>query len=121
MPTEAVNEVVKDLKTRIGAVASALVSKDGMVLYADLPDGVQTETFAMMCATILGAAATANIELNRAPLAHIIVDGPDSKTLIVGSGKKAFLVAVVDHNADTKNVLMEMSKVAELPYTAPKP
>jgi predicted regulator of Ras-like GTPase activity (Roadblock/LC7/MglB family) len=110
---EDVNEVVKNLKSRIGAIAAALISRDGLVLSADVPTGVYTETFAIMCATILGAAATANTELNRSPPNHIIVDGTDSKTLIVGSGKKALLVAVVNHDTETNGALAELSKVAE--------
>lgn len=109
-----VGTVIKDLKTRISGIATALVSRDGLVLYADVPTGVYTETFAIMCATILGAAATANTELNRAPPERIVVDGPDSKTIIVGSGKKALLVAVVDQTADVQHVLGEVSKVAEM-------
>ena len=73
-----------------------------------------TETFAIMCATILGAAATANTELNRAPPGKIVIEGNDSKTVIVGSGKKALLVAVVDQSADANRVLAEVGKVAEL-------
>ncbi|MCI4324658.1 MAG: roadblock/LC7 domain-containing protein [Thermoplasmata archaeon] len=106
--------VIKDLKTRIGGIAAALVSRDGLVLYADVPAGVYTETFAIMCATILGAAATANTELNRAPPEKIVIEGNDSKTIIVGSGKKALLVAVVDQSADATRVLAEVGKVAEL-------
>lgn len=112
-----VGAVIKDLKGRIGAVASALVSRDGLVLYADVPAGVYTETFAIMCATILGAAATANTELNRSPPDRIVIEGSDSKTLIVGSGKKALLVAVVDQSADTTKVLAELAKVAEMVKT----
>jgi hypothetical protein len=113
MPIQDVNEAVKDLKSRISAVATALVSRDGMVIAAEVPDGVYTETFAIMCATILGAAATANTELSRAPPASIIVEGADSKTIIVGSGKKALLVAVLDHDTDTQNALKEIEQVAE--------
>jgi predicted regulator of Ras-like GTPase activity (Roadblock/LC7/MglB family) len=109
-----VGTVIKDLKQRIGGIATALVSRDGLVLYADVPSGVYTETFAIMCATILGAAATANTELNRAPPDRIIIEGHDSKTIVVGSGKKALLVAVVDQNADANKVLAEATKVAEL-------
>jgi predicted regulator of Ras-like GTPase activity (Roadblock/LC7/MglB family) len=114
MATGNVGTVVKDLKTRIAGVAAALVSRDGLVLFADVPAGVYTETFAIMCATILGAAATANTELNRAPPERIIIEGNDSKTIIVGSGKKALLVAVVDKTADVAHVLEEVGKVAEL-------
>ena len=109
-----VGTVVKDLKARIGGIATALVSRDGLVLFADVPTGVYTETFAIMCATILGAAATANTELNRSPPERIVVDGADSKTIIVGSGKKALLVAVVDQTADLDRILGEVTKVAEL-------
>ncbi len=108
-----VGAVIKDLKGRIGAIACALVSRDGLVLYADVPAGVYTETFAIMCATILGAAATANTELNRSPPERIVIEGTDSRTLIVGSGKKALLVAVVDQGQDTHRVLDEVMKVAD--------
>jgi hypothetical protein len=118
MATGNVGAVVKDLKARIGGIATALVSRDGLVLYADVPAGVYTETFAIMCATILGAAATAKSELNRAAPEKIIIEGSDSKTIIVGSGKKALLVAVVDHTADTNKVLAEVTKVADLLKTS---
>ncbi|HTS32830.1 MAG TPA: roadblock/LC7 domain-containing protein [Thermoplasmata archaeon] len=114
MATGNVGTVIKDLKARIGGTATALVSRDGLVLYADVPAGVYTETFAIMCATILGAAATANTELNRSPPERIVIEGNDSKTIIVGSGKKALLVAVVDRTADVTKVLEEVGKVAEL-------
>ncbi|HYK93368.1 MAG TPA: roadblock/LC7 domain-containing protein [Thermoplasmata archaeon] len=114
MATGNVGAVIKDLKARISGIAVSLVSRDGLVLYADVPAGVYTETFAIMCATILGAAATANTELNRAPPEKIVIEGNDSKTIIVGSGKKALLVAVVDQTADANRVLQEVGKVAEL-------
>jgi len=114
MATGNVGAVIKDLKARIGGIATALVSRDGLVLYADVPAGVYTETFAIMCATILGAAATANTELNRAPPERIVIEGTDSKTIVVGSGKKALLVAVVDQSADSARVLAEVGKVAEI-------
>lgn len=114
MATGNVGTVIKDLKARISGLATALVSRDGLVLYADVPAGVYTETFAIMCATILGAAATANTELNRAPPERIVVEGNDSKTIIVGCGKKALLVAVIDQAADVQKVLAEVAKVSEL-------
>jgi len=114
MATGNVGTVIKELKNRIGGLATALVSRDGLVLFADVPAGVYTETFAIMCATILGAAATANTELNRAPPDRIVVEGSDSRTIIVGCGKKALLVAVVDHSSDVNKVLAEIGKVADL-------
>ncbi len=113
-----IGSVIKEFKARVGATATALVSRDGLVLFADVPVGVYTETFAIMCATILGAAATANTELNRAPPERIVIEGADSKTLIVSSGKKALLVAVVDHAADTEKVLADLIHTADLVKTS---
>jgi uncharacterized protein len=114
MATGNVGAVIKDLKARTAGLATALVSRDGLVLFADVPAGVYTETFAIMCATILGAAATANTELNRSPPEKIVVEGADSRTIIVGCGRKALLVTVVDQTADLNKVLAEVNKVAEL-------
>src|SRR5258708_31652350 len=112
MATGNVGAVIKDLKSRISGIAVALVSRDGLVLYADVPAGVYTETFAIMCATILGAAATANTELNRAPPERIVIEGNDSKTIIVGSGKKALLPPGVDQSARAHRVRQEAGKVS---------
>lgn len=114
MATGNIGTVIKDLKTRLNGVAAALVSRDGLVLFADVPAGVYTETFAIMCATILGAAATANTELNRSPPERIVIEGHDSKAIIVGSGKKALLVVVIDQSADVTKALAEATKVADL-------
>jgi uncharacterized protein len=114
MATANVSAVIKDLKTRVSAIAIAMISRDGQVLYADVPAGVYTETFAIMCATVLGAAVTANTELGRAPPERIMIEGNDSTTLIVGSGTKALLIAMVDRMADVVKVGSEVTKFADL-------
>jgi predicted regulator of Ras-like GTPase activity (Roadblock/LC7/MglB family) len=63
MPNASVAPAVQDLRRRAGAIAAALVSRDGMAPYADLPSGGYAETFAIMGATIVGAAATTAFEL----------------------------------------------------------
>jgi predicted regulator of Ras-like GTPase activity (Roadblock/LC7/MglB family) len=105
---------VRDLNRRICGIATALVSRDGQVLYAELPEGAYAETFAIMCATTLGAAVTANMELHRAAPERIVVEGRDSTTIIVGSGRRALLVALVDKTADTGRVVDELTKFADL-------
>jgi uncharacterized protein len=112
--TANVGAVLTDLKTRLSGIATALISRSGQVLYADLPGGAYSETFAIMCATILGAAATAHSELSRAPPERIVVEGPDSTLIIVGSGPMALLVALVDHRSDLANAVNEVAKFADL-------
>ena len=88
LATANVSGVVEDLKTRIGGKAAALVSRDWSVLFADLPTGVYTETFAIMCATILGAAATANSELNLAPPERIIAQATTPERSSSGAARR---------------------------------
>lgn len=112
--TESVAAVLTDLKSRIGGIATALVSRNGLVLFADLPEGAFAETFAIMSATILGAATTAYQELNRAGPQRIVVAGPDSTCVITESGENTLLVAVVAGSADPLSVVTEMGKFADL-------
>lgn len=119
MATENVAAVLRDLRTRVGGVATALVSRNGLVLLADLPEGVFSETYAVLCATIFGAAMTANHELNRAAPERIVVEGPDATTILVGTGESALLVTVVDSSADSVRVMSEMAKFVDLLSSLP--
>ncbi len=114
MATGNVGAAVQDLHRRISAIATAWISRDGQILSADLPSEVYAETFAIMCATVLGAGATASAELNRSPPDRVVLHGGDSTTVIVGSGRKAMLVAVVDSSADLARVLAEVTNFADL-------
>jgi predicted regulator of Ras-like GTPase activity (Roadblock/LC7/MglB family) len=105
---------VRDLHRRISGIATALISRDGQVLFAEVPEGTYVETFAIMCATVMGAAVTANAELSRTPPGRILIEGRDSTTIIVASGRNALLVALVDPKVDSKKVLDELAKFADL-------
>ncbi|MGC8912821.1 MAG: roadblock/LC7 domain-containing protein [Thermoplasmata archaeon] len=107
------NEVVKTLKINTGAIAVAVVSRDGLVIAAEMPPGVYTETFAIMCATILGASITATSELKRTTPDRIILESSDTRTVILGAGKKALLICVVDSTKDLNMVMGEMQKAAD--------
>ncbi len=114
MATGNAAAALKDFKTRVSAITAALISRDGVVLFAEVPTGAFVDTFAIMCATVLGAAAAANIELRRAPPEYVTIEGHDSKTIIAGSGTRALLVAMVDPTADMTMVKREVVKFAEL-------
>ena len=114
MATANAHAAIQDLKSRISGIAVALVSRDGQVLSAEVPAGTYAETFAIMCATVLGAAVAANRELNRAAPDRAVIRAGDATTLIVGAGRAAMLVAMVEPDADTDLVLREVTRFAEL-------
>jgi predicted regulator of Ras-like GTPase activity (Roadblock/LC7/MglB family) len=112
--SEMMKERVSGLRDCCGAVASAVVSRDGLVIAADVPPGTFVETFAIMCATILGAAVTSNNELKRGNPDRITIEGPDSKTYIMAAGKKALVVAVTDGLTPDDRVFSELKTIASL-------
>jgi predicted regulator of Ras-like GTPase activity (Roadblock/LC7/MglB family) len=104
---------LRALRQSCGAIASAVISRDGLVIAADMPEGVSMETFAIMCATLLGAASTANSELRAGTPLHVIVESEDAKMVVVGAGRKALIVAVIGKKGDSNITLRKLDELAE--------
>lgn len=111
MATENVGAVIKTLHARIDGIATALLMRNGQVVYAEVPSGVYTESFGIMCATMFGAAVTAYAELHWPPPERIVIEGADGTTILVGRGEKTLLVAVVDRTGDRTQILEEVDRV----------
>jgi len=114
MASRSVGSVLHDLKERVDGLAAALVARDGTVLYAELPGNVCADTFAVMCATIVGAGVTAHGELSRSVPESIVINGSDSRTVIIARGTGPILVVVVDLSTDLSKVLAEVGKFTQL-------
>lgn len=104
---------LRSLRQSCGAVASAVISRDGLVIAADVPEGVSIETFAIMCATLLGAASTAHSELRVSTPVHVLVESEDAKMVVVGAGRKALIVAVVGKKGDAGIALKKLDELAD--------
>ncbi len=83
------------------------------MIAADLPEGVSMETFAIMCATLLGAASTAHSELRISTPQHVMVEGEDAKMILVGAGRKALIVSVIGRKGDSNAALKKLNELAE--------
>jgi predicted regulator of Ras-like GTPase activity (Roadblock/LC7/MglB family) len=105
---------LRALRQSCGAIASAVISRDGLVIAGDVPEGVSMETFGIMCATLLGAASTAHSELRVGTPQHVIVESEDTKMILVGAGRKALIVAVVGRKGDVSQVLKKLDEMAEM-------
>lgn len=96
---------IEELKSAVEAVAVAIVSDDGLMLHSVLPSGVSGESFAMMSATIVGAAATVSSDLKQTPPDHIVVRGVDFTTILARFDQTSLLVTVVGASADPDQLL----------------
>ncbi len=109
--TEDLKGMLKELRVD-GVKSSAIISRDGLVIAADLDGGTYVETFAIMCATLMGAAVTANMELKRGAPEKVTVESSDGKMLIVSAGRKAVVVSVIGSGVDEAHVTKQMEKIA---------
>jgi uncharacterized protein len=91
---------IEDFKASVEAVATAIVSDDGRMLHSALPSGVSDESFAVMSATIVGAAATVSSDLKQTPPDHIVIRGQDFTMILARFDSESLLVTVVGANAD---------------------
>ncbi len=87
------------------AVAVAMVSDDGRMLHSALPSGVSDESFAVMSATIVGAAATVSSDLKQTPPDHIVIRGTDFTMIVARFNSDSLLVSVVGAAADPDSLL----------------
>ncbi|MEE8167658.1 MAG: roadblock/LC7 domain-containing protein [Candidatus Hydrothermarchaeales archaeon] len=113
MLKEDLEKVLAQIK-RVGDIeASAVVSRDGLLMASDIPSGIHGETFAAMSATMLGAAETAISELKKGVPDRVIVESKEGKVIATGAGSKALLVVMTTPEAGLGLILVEMEKASE--------
>ena len=113
MRSEVILKGLKDLRESNPAVHWAFMARDGVVLQQDLPDGVHHETFAIMCATILGAAHTLNSEFPEGEVERIVVEAGRYRVMVMGLDLESLLAVVVPRNMDISSLLVYLQKVKQ--------
>ncbi|MFQ6128509.1 MAG: roadblock/LC7 domain-containing protein [Thermoplasmata archaeon] len=97
-------DMLKQLRETCGAVASALIGKDGLMMSSDVPSDVSLETFGIMSATIVGASITAATELGKDEPSRVVVETEDLRILIYNAGKRTLLVVAVPTDKSIEEV-----------------
>ena len=111
--SEMLGKVLVDLG-KVGEIeASAIATRDGLLMSADMHTRGDPEMFVAMSATMLGAAETASSELNKGIPNRVIVESDDGKLICVGAGPKALLVVMTAPEAGLGLVLVEMVKAVD--------
>ncbi len=106
--------IIKDMKKRFSLSAAGFISRDGMPKYVEVPDGTYPETFSIMCATVLGAASTAAMELGQESPDSLIAETGKMKLYILPAGIKGLLVAARDKGssgASDEEIIKTMKEI----------
>ncbi len=105
----ALEGILKDLQKIPGVSDAVLVSRSGMHIAGEVPEGAHGETFVAMFAILLGAAETATSEL-REKLDSVVIELEASKILVLTNGPKAIFVLRTARDADVNRIRSEVSR-----------
>ena len=93
--------------------AAALVSLDGFIMAAALPEGMLEDKVGAMSAAILGLGERAAIELGRGNLTQVFIEGEGGYVLLIAVGDRAVLTVLAGEHAKLGLVLYDMRAAAE--------
>lgn len=107
-----IEEILRAFKTIGGVEASAVVTRDGLLVASDTSTDVDAETFAAMSASMVGSAETAIAEVKAGTTARVIVETENSKMIALGAGPKALFVVLTKRDVPLGLILLKMGDAA---------
>ena len=110
---EMLEKILNELNNIGGVEASAVASRDGLLICSNLSKKQSAETFVAMSATMMGAAETATVELGKGIPERIIVESKTGRIIGTGAGAKALLLVMTKPDAGLGLVLIEMTKASQ--------
>lgn len=100
--------IIKEIESHPSVQDAAIVSRSGMHIAGEVPQGAHMETYVAMSAILLGAAESATSEL-RDHLKYISVQLEEGKLILAPAGKRALVVLKASVDA-TPQELAELVK-----------
>jgi len=108
-----VQRYINEIRSIIGVVACAFVSREGLVLGKYSREGTPSPSlFAAMCATVLASAEAACGSVRIENPSLVTIAAADSTILIVSAGEAALIAAVIDKSADISTVQRQLLDIA---------
>jgi predicted regulator of Ras-like GTPase activity (Roadblock/LC7/MglB family) len=107
-----VNDILGELNNNSEVISSVVVSRSGMHIAGDPPEGVHLETFVAMSAILLGSAETAITEL-KGELEDVLVELDRSRIIVDSAGNKGLLVVVTNTKDNFDSLHSKVKKAAK--------
>lgn len=95
-----------------GIEAKAVISRNGLLFWGDMPVGQNPYSFAAMISTIFGASEISSIEASKGIPNRVIIESEMGEIFVVGAGSKALFV-VLTASDQVGIFLLEMQKIAK--------
>jgi predicted regulator of Ras-like GTPase activity (Roadblock/LC7/MglB family) len=99
-----INSILDKLKSTRGVLGCGVVSKDGRPVEMRLPEQINIETFAIMCATVFGGSTTLHTEAGKPVPTSIKTKTAGYRTAIYQCGRRSLAVVMLEENPDDVQV-----------------
>jgi predicted regulator of Ras-like GTPase activity (Roadblock/LC7/MglB family) len=115
---DALRELHRDVS---GLQASVVVSLDGFVVAAHVPDGnsrrratgaADSPQVAAMAASIIALSDRVLAQLQRGAISRILIDGTEGGTVVIPAGRDAALAAMINADAKLGLVMLALRRSA---------
>ncbi len=106
-------ELLEDLEKRSDITASALVTRDGLVMASALPKDVDEDAISAMAGMMLGLGNRVGVVLKRGAAEQVIINGRDGFAILTDCGQ-AVLIALAPSEAKLGILLYEMKETANM-------
>ncbi|MBU2559808.1 roadblock/LC7 domain-containing protein, partial [archaeon] len=110
---EMFEKILNDLRATGDVEASAIVSRDGLLMASNISTNVQADTFAAMAAIMSSAAETAITELGKGKVDRVIAESKEIKIITSGASENVLLVLMAQPSAALGLILVEMDKAVK--------
>lgn len=102
---------LEELSKIKGVIGTMLVSRDGMVILSDLPEGTEHDRVAAMAALIATTTDVSLSKIERGGLVHAMFDADAGKMFLSDAGK-GFLVVLTKSDINVGLIRLEMRTAA---------
>lgn len=113
---EELKTILVDLKKENEIEICAVISRNGIPLAYELPEGAHIDAFSTLSATILGASEVIYSGLGKQAPHRVLIEANGTNYMAVGVGPKALLVAMGStENPDLNdNIMSAAEKIKEV-------
>ncbi|MDY6965987.1 MAG: roadblock/LC7 domain-containing protein [Halobacteriota archaeon] len=110
---DKLGKVLGDLGTTGDVEASALVSRDGLLMASNITNGYRPETFGALGASMLDVVETASSVLNKGEVSRIIIETKNINIITEIVDVKSLIVTTTKNQSELRPILTEIEKAAE--------
>jgi len=100
---------LENLKKELSLTGIAIIRRDGTMEDSVLSEQLNKDTFSIMCATIYGAAITADNELKYKDLKRIVIDTESGSLLLLPYKDRHFLISITPQNSNIDEIAKKIS------------